>query len=74
MKQIKSAQGHVYGMKLLDSLESGKLKKEYLSNHGSNFTGGLEQMHKDQFKAYLSSCTTILMDERLRLIGREYYG
>ena len=52
-----------------------ELKKDYRTNHGEEFTGGMEDKYGDKFKTYMGCCTTVLMDERLKSsVKRGYYG
>ena len=70
-----SEKGHVCGVQFLTALKSGALKKECRPNHGNDFTGGQEELHKARFCNYVSSCASILMDERLKASSRRgYYG
>ena len=60
------------GELFVEELQSGEFKKNHRPNHGSNFTGGLEDFYAYTFKKYLSSCGCFLMDSRI--IRREYRG
>ena len=52
-----------------------RTKKDYRTNHGEEFTGGMEDKYGDKFKTYMGCCTTVLMDERLKSsVKRGYYG
>lgn len=63
-----------YGRKLVTALENGTFRKDYRTNHGPDFTEGLEELHKYRFHVYLGSCGRFLMDERIAAGRGEYYG
>lgn len=70
-----SERGHLYGIQLIQLIKTGELKKDYRPNHGIEFTGGAEELHKMRFCNYISSCSTMLMGERLKAASRRgYYG
>lgn len=72
---VASVKGHEYATHLVTIIESGQLKKDYRPNHGMEFMGGSEELHKDRFRTYMGACTTLLMDERMKnWIKRGYYG
>lgn len=60
--------------RFIEKLETGVIKKNYLSNHGKNFTGGSEQLAEDAFMKYEGSCGRKLMQLRLAKKGRTYVG
>lgn len=55
-----------------EELLNAQFKKNYRSNHGPDFTSGLEELHYYFFDKYLSSCGCFLMDMRIK--RREYSG
>ena len=61
-----------HGKRFVEELTSGKFKKNHRVNHAPDFTGGLEGIHSDNFKEYISSCGCFLMD--LRLKREAYHG
>ena len=70
-----SEKGHIFGEKFVMKLENGELKKDFRTNHGDDFTGGSEALQMYYFRNYLYSCSTILMDERIKNTARRgYYG
>lgn len=73
MKSV-SEKGMVYGEILVNSLEDGSFSKECRTNHGFDFTGGLEQLHKYRFVTYMSSCGCYLLNRRVESKKGEYFG
>ena len=66
----KNSNGYRYAQ-----IRNLELKKDYRTNHGEEFTGGMEDKYGDKFKTYMGCCTTVLMDERLKgSVKRGYYG
>lgn len=60
---------------LFKTNQEPRTKKDYRTNHGEEFTGGMEDKYGDKFKTYMGCCTTVLMDERLKSsVKRGYYG
>lgn len=57
---------------LAQRLVDGSLKKDYLPNPSTNFTGGPEQLARMAFNRYLGSCGYALMEMRLKRSG--YHG
>lgn len=66
--QTEKTRGELFAEKL----QSGEFKKNFRSNHGPDFTGGLEEQYRYSFNQYMSSCGCFLMD--MRLVRREYHG
>ena len=71
---MKSKKGYDYGTRLVNALETGAFVKDFRPNHGSDFTGGLENLHRERFRLYMGSCGCFLMDLRLASGTGEYYG
>ncbi|MDE6969989.1 MAG: hypothetical protein K2P69_09560 [Eubacterium sp.] len=63
-----------YGKKLVTALETGAFQKDYRTNHGPDFTDGLEELHRYRFRVYLGSCGRFLMDERIAAGRSGYHG
>ena len=57
------------GEKFVEELISGEFKKNYRTNKGHDFTGGLEGMYFDYFDRYICSCGCYAMDSRLKKEG-----
>lgn len=74
MKQIQNETGRVNGELLVKRLKSDEFKKDFRPNHGTDFTEGMEGLHRYRFATYLGSCSCFLMDQRLEKIRSEYYG
>ena len=74
MKQVQNEIGRKNGELLVEQLKSGKFKKDFRPNHGTDFTGGLEGLHRYRFATYLGSCSCFLMDCRIRQSRSEYNG
>lgn len=53
----------------VDELLNGNFKKNHRPNHGSDFTGGLEDLYYYYFTKYMSFCICFLMDVRLKKGG-----
>ena len=71
----KNSNGYRYAQIFLKRIRTLELKKDYRTNHGEEFTGGMEDKYGDKFKTYMGCCTTVLMDERLKSsVKRGYYG
>lgn len=71
----KNSNGYRYAQIFLKRIRNFELKKDYRTNHGEEFTGGMEDKYGDKFKTYMGCCTTVLMDERLKSsVKRGYYG
>ena len=71
----KNSNGYRYAQIFLTRIRNLELKKDYRTNHGEEFTGGMEDKYGDKFKTYMGCCTTVLMDERLKSsVKRGYYG
>lgn len=60
------------GQKLILAIREGKILKENRPNHGYEFHGGYERLHKQRFHNYLGSCSRYL--DSKRICEREYYG
>lgn len=74
MKLNRSELGHRRGEKLVKALKDGTFKKNYKTNHGTDFTKGREELHRNRFNNYLVSCGCFLMDNRLEHKRRGYCG
>ncbi len=72
MMEVRRNKGVELGQKLIISIKEKKIKKDNRTNHGRDFYGGYEQLHKDRFHGYLGSCSRYLDNRRLK--EREYYG
>ena len=71
----KNSNGYRYAQIFLKRIRNLELKKDYRTNHGEEFTGGMEDKYGDKFKTDMGCCTTVLMDERLKSsVKRGYYG
>ena len=57
---------HNCAVKLVSDLKDGTFRKNHRTNHSSDFTGGLEELHRYEFNNYLGSCGCFLMDMRLK--------
>lgn len=56
------------GKKMLYLIENDMIKKDYLPNHGSTFSGGYEDLYLHKFKKYLGSVSRAIVN---RNIARE---
>lgn len=63
-----------FAVDFLRNLENGTIKKECMTNHFSDFSGGLEQLYKEKHCAYFNSCACLMMDFRLKKREEEYHG
>lgn len=72
MVESRKETGREKGEKLINAIKSGKIRKDYRTNHGYEFYGGYEQLHKERFHNYLGSCSRYLDNQRLK--EKEYYG
>lgn len=63
-----------YGSVFVEKLMDGTIYKEYMPNHGIDFTGGNEEYCYDLFESYMGSLGCYLMDKRLETNRREYHG
>lgn len=70
----KENQVREMGKLLCLKMRDGSFPKEYLSNHGSNYTGGMEDLAEYRFKRYISSCAYYLHKKYQNERGVEYYG
>lgn len=50
------------------------VQKDYITEDSSEFTTGMEQLHRNRFRQYLYSCGCYLMDLRLKAIEEDYHG
>lgn len=66
--------GMLYGKALVDRIEDGSFYKEFRTNHGLDFTGSLEQLHKYRFVTYMGSCGCYLLNSRVASRKGEYFG
>lgn len=60
------------GELFVEELLNGSFKKNYRSNHGSDFTEGLEDLYAYYFSKYIRSCGCYLMD--ISVQRGEYHG
>lgn len=63
-----------FAEKLLRDIEQGVIQKECMTNHFRDFTGGMEKLHRERYRSYLSSCGCYLMDLRIKDMEDDYYG
>lgn len=63
-----------FAEKLLKDMEQGIIQKDCMTNHFKDFTGGMEELHRDRYRSYLSSCGCYLMDLRLKNMEEDYHG
>lgn len=71
----KNSNGYRYAQIFVKQIRNLELKKDYRTNHGEDFTGGMEDKYGDKFKKHMGCCTTVLMHERLKSsVKRGYYG
>jgi len=66
--------GQEFAEKLLKDMEQGIIQKDCMTNHFKDFTGGMEGLHRDRYRSYMSSCGCYLMDLRLKDMEEEYHG
>lgn len=66
--------GQEFAEKLLKDMEQGIIQKDCMTNHFKDFTGGMEALHRDRYRSYMSSCGCYLMDLRLKDMEEEYHG
>lgn len=64
---VKSA-----GENFINSLKNGEIMVETRPNHGRDFKGGYEQLHKKIFVDYLASSSRYLANKRAGKV--KYYG
>ena len=58
----------------INRIKTGEIPKKFLTNHGENYTNGLEGIAAVRFEHYIVSCTYKLMRYRLSEEGRKYCG
>lgn len=63
-----------FAEKLLKDMEQGTIQKDCMTNHFEDFTGGMEELHRERYRSYLNSCGCYLMDLRLKDMEEEYHG
>lgn len=63
-----------FAEKLLKDIEQGIIQKDCMTNHFKDFTGRMEELHRDRYRSYLSSCGCYLMDLRLEDMEEDYHG
>lgn len=61
------SKGKIYGECLVKALKNGLVKKDLTSETGCTYGTGSADI--DQFRTYISSCSCILMDRRLKRIA-----
>ena len=62
----------VKAKKLISAIRNGEIIVDKRPNHGNDFFGGLEQLHKKNFDTYLGSCNRYLENKRMKEI--KYHG
>ncbi|MCM1044870.1 MAG: hypothetical protein NC417_05125 [Candidatus Gastranaerophilales bacterium] len=67
-------EGYLFALEFLSDIQNGIIAKECMTNHSENFTGGMEDLHRERFNVYLSSCGCFLMDNRIRKSEEAYHG
>ena len=63
MKRADTDAGRQFAMELLEDIRTGKIVKDCMVNHFDEFTGGMEELHRQRFHAYLGSCGCYLMNK-----------
>ena len=61
------SKGKIYGEYLVEALKNGLVKKGSAPEIGCTYGTGSTDI--DQFRTYISSCSCILMDRRLKRIA-----
>lgn len=74
MEKKQLDRGHQFAMEFLNDIKKGTIKKDCMVNHSYDFTGGMENLYRDRFNMYLSSCGCYLMDMRLHELEEGYCG
>ena len=74
MKIQEERASHIQGERLVELLETGKIKQDRRPNHGVDFVEGPEELHRYLFNSYMSSCSSFLLDRRIAERGNVYYG
>lgn len=74
MRENQKNEGRQFALELLDEMKSGAIVKACMGNHSDDFTGGMENLHRERFRQYLGSCGCYLMDLRLRESEEAYHG
>lgn len=74
MEKKQLNKGYQFASELLEDMKNGAIEKDCMENHSDDFTGGMEKLHRERFKLYLSSCGCYLMDLRLSESEEEYHG
>ena len=69
-----SEQGAKLGRSLCERIKAGTFKKDFLTNHGDDFTGGQEELVLWQFNRYISSCAYYLLKKHQDERGVLYEG
>lgn len=64
--------GEKRGKKLIEEIKEGKIQFDKRPNHGEEFYGAYEQLHKERFCSYLGSCSRYLANKRMK--EEKYHG
>ena len=65
-----ASKGKIYGECLVKALKNGSMQKDSAPEIGCAYGTGSSDIY--QFRAYIGSCSCILMDRRLKIT--EYHG
>ena len=74
MRGNERAEAERYAGSLLTRMKDSTFPKDYLVNHGVDFTGGPEQLSRERFGTYISSCGYLLMEDRIKKEEAAYHG
>ena len=64
--------GEKKGKKLIMAIKANKIKVDKRPNHGREFYGAYEQLHKERFHNYLGSSSRYLGNKRIK--EQKYHG
>lgn len=69
---MKNGLGTEKGKKLIMAIKNGEIQVDKRPNHGNDFYGAYEQLHKERFHNYLGSSTRYLGNKRMK--EQRYHG